>query len=86
MCDDLAGVLAAVDEGSVAKPTRGHDAADSRDSNDNAASEAVAEEQGGHEYFERVASRRSRRLSLIRMTMNTEMSKLAQGRGLMFVF
>ena len=63
MCDDLAGVLAAVDEGSVAKPSRGHDAADSRDSNDNAASEAAAEEQGGHEYFERVASRRSRRLN-----------------------
>ena len=60
MCDDLAGVLAAVDEGSVAKPSRGHDAADSRDSNDN---EAAAEEQGGHEYFERVASRCSRRLA-----------------------
>jgi hypothetical protein len=82
MCDDLAGVLAAVDEGTPAKSSRETD----DDSHDKDDSELTAEEQGGHEYFDRVAGRRSRRLSLIRMTMNAEMSKLAQGNGLLFVF
>eukprot|EP00045_Choanoeca_perplexa_P015393 m.192997 g.192997 ORF g.192997 m.192997 type:complete len:568 (+) comp16971_c0_seq5:158-1861(+) len=91
MCDDLAGVLAAVDEGFVAKRSPrsndNHDTSDDNDDNDaDFDAAALAEEQGGHEYFERVASRRSRRLSLIRMTMNAEMSKLTSGQGLMFVF
>eukprot|EP00730_Choanoeca_flexa_P002509 TRINITY_DN11075_c0_g2_i1.p1 TRINITY_DN11075_c0_g2~~TRINITY_DN11075_c0_g2_i1.p1 ORF type:complete len:572 (+),score=154.31 TRINITY_DN11075_c0_g2_i1:140-1855(+) len=82
LCEDLAGVLAAADEGASGKSERQSLHASSTSlhviKQDDSTSDV--------EYFERVADRRSRRLSLIRMTLNAEMIKLSSSAGMLFMF